>query len=65
MTKTRREPNRKKLVTSYTLSSETKDLVARLAAHHGLSMSSVVEMSLREHGRTLGIFPKMEDQEEG
>lgn len=35
-------------ITSFTLSLETRDIIAQLAEHHNLSKSAVVELAVRE-----------------
>jgi hypothetical protein len=43
--------------TSFRLSRETKDLLARLAGHLGISRRSVIDAALRTYARQEGLLP--------
>lgn len=45
----------RKKPTSFSLSDKALDLITKLAVHHGLSKTSVVEMIVRDEARKLGL----------
>ena len=48
-------PKKRKPSTSFSLSEKALDLIAKLADHHGLNKTLVVEMIVREEARKLGL----------
>ena len=49
MTQKKRKP------TSFSLSERALDLIAKIAEHHGLNKTLVIEMLVREEARKLGL----------
>lgn len=49
MTQKKRKP------TSFSLSEKAMDLIAKIADHHGLNKTLVIEMLVREEARKLGL----------
>lgn len=49
------EKQPQKLNTSFRLSPAARELLRRLAAQSGLSMTSVLEIVIREHAKRAGI----------
>lgn len=41
--------------TTFAMSQKADDLLAKLAEHHGISRTSVLEMIVREEARKLGL----------
>jgi len=41
--------------TSYNLSEQAKQLLAKLAAHYGISMTAALEVLIREKAKEAGI----------
>lgn len=48
-------PPKKRKPTSFSLSEKALDLIAKIAEHHGLNKTQMLEMMLREEARKLGL----------
>lgn len=47
---------RKRKTTSFSITAVADDLLNKLAAHHGITKTSVIEMIVREEARKLGML---------